>query len=55
MNTQQILNANGFNTSIGNHGLIFVTPINKGNIFPRFFNNYDEALLHYTNAGFISL
>jgi len=44
-----VLNAQGFSTTRGNHGLIFVHPINKGNMFTRSFVSYKEAFEHYKN------
>lgn len=44
---KEILTSNNFVVSIGNHGLIFVTPLNKGAIYKREFESMNDAYTHY--------
>lgn len=41
------LKCSGYNISIGNHGLIFVTPTNKGNSFTKSFETIEAAHKYY--------
>jgi hypothetical protein len=38
---------NNFFITIGNHGLIFVHPYNKGNMFVKSFDSIEEAYNYY--------
>ena len=51
---KEIFKKLGYQTSIGNHGLIFVTPIDKGNSFTKSFPNYQEAYIYYIEPNKMS-
>ena len=40
------LKTNNFIPSIGNHGMIFITPIGNG-MFPKFYETIEQAYNHY--------
>jgi hypothetical protein len=46
---KDILNNNDYKTSVGIHGQIFVTPINKGMVFQKSFDNMKQAYNFYIN------
>jgi len=41
------LKENNFLPSIGNHGMIFITPFNKSNMFSKFYPSIESAYHHY--------
>ena len=46
---KELLINNDYKVTRGDHGLIFVTPINKGNNFTKTFDSIKEAYNHYLN------
>lgn len=47
------LRCSGFMVNTGLHGQIFITPINKGNVFTKSFDTMQEAHTYYfTNTYF---